>query len=98
MSNPNVGGVNGGQLRSLIQRIESLNEAEAELKADKREVFAEAKAFGYDPKIMRKVIALRKMDDQERSEQQDLVAIYMQAVEDGPDIATHALDAREAAE
>ena len=50
------------QLRAFIERIERLEEEKANLLADIREVYAEAKAMGFDPKIMRKVVSLRKMD------------------------------------
>src|SRR3546814_13507622 len=57
-----VGGIAGDQLRSYIERIERLEEEKAALAADIRDVFAEAKGNGFDVKIMRQVLQLRKMD------------------------------------
>ena len=62
----NVGGIAGDQLRSYIERIERLEEEKAALAADIKEVFAEAKANGFDVKIMRQVLKLRKMDKDDR--------------------------------
>ena len=62
----NVGGIAGDQLRSYIERIERLEEEKAALAADIEEVFAEAKANGFDVKIMRQVLKLRKMDKDDR--------------------------------
>ena len=75
-----IGHVSKGQLRSLIERIERLEEEKAALAADVREVYAEAKANGYDPKIMRQVIRIRKMDGNERAEQEALLDTYMAAL------------------
>jgi uncharacterized protein (UPF0335 family) len=74
------GGIAGAQLRSLIERIERLEVEKAELAADIREVYLEAKATGFDPKIMRKVVQLRKMEPADRNEQEELLALYMAAV------------------
>jgi uncharacterized protein (UPF0335 family) len=67
----------GSKLRSLIARVEGLEVQKAETQADIKEVFAEAKSFGFDPKIMRKVIALRKLDAFSREEELALVELYM---------------------
>jgi len=75
-----VGGVSKGQLRSFIERIERIEEEKAALSSDVREVYAEAKANGYDPKIMRQVIKLRKMDGNERAEQEALLDVYLCAL------------------
>jgi uncharacterized protein (UPF0335 family) len=75
-----VGGVSTGQLRSLVERIERLEEEKAALSADVREVYAEAKANGYDPKIMRQVVRIRKMDGNERAEQEALLDTYLAAL------------------
>ncbi|MEC8317964.1 MAG: DUF2312 domain-containing protein, partial [Pseudomonadota bacterium] len=63
-----VGGIAGDQLRAYIERIERLEEEKAALAADVREVFAEAKGNGFDVKIMRQVLRLRKMDGDDRAE------------------------------
>ena len=65
-----------GQLKAFIQRIEKLEEDKAAMAADIREVYAEAKGTGFDPKIMRQVIRLRKMDEEKRSEQAQLLDLY----------------------
>lgn len=69
-----------GQLRSLVERIERLEEEKASLAADIKEVYAEAKAHGFDTKIMRKVISLRKKDRDEREEEEAMLALYMHAL------------------
>ncbi len=75
-----VGGVNVGQLRSFIERIERLEEEKQALMADIREVFAEAKATGYDVKIMRQVLKLRRMDRDDRAEEETLLEVYKRAL------------------
>ena len=75
-----VGGIAADQLRSLIERIERLEEEKAVLATDIREVYAEAKAHGFDPKIMRQVVRLRKMETSDRQEQEALLELYMAAV------------------
>ena len=76
-----VGGIAGDHLRSFIERIERLEEEKAALAADIREVYAEAKGTGFEPKVMRQVIRLRKMDRDERQEQEQLFDLYMLALE-----------------
>ena len=75
-----VGVVAGDQLRSYIERIERLEEEKAALAADVREVFAEAKGNGFDVKIMRQVLRLRKMDGDDRAEQEALLDVYKRAI------------------
>ena len=75
-----VGGIAADQLRSLIERIERLEEEKAVLATDIREVYAEAKAHGFDPKIMRQVVRLRKMEVADRQEQEALLDLYLVAV------------------
>lgn len=77
---PDIGGITGDQLRSYIERIERLEEEKAGLSADIREVFAEAKGNGFDVKIMRQIIRLRKMDKDERDEQETLLDLYLHAL------------------
>ena len=74
-------GVSAQRLKSFIQRIERLEEEKKSLTADTREVYAEAKSGGFDPKIMRKVISLRKLDKAERQEQEALMQVYLDAIE-----------------
>jgi len=71
-----IGGVSGDQLRSYIERIEKLEEEKSSIAVDIREVFAEAKANGFDTKTMRQVIKLRKMDHSERDEQEHMLDLY----------------------
>ena len=62
------------------QRIERLEEEKTVLMADIKEVYAEAKGTGFDPKTMRKVIRLRKMDDSDRQEEEFLLDTYLSAL------------------
>jgi uncharacterized protein (UPF0335 family) len=75
-----VGGIAGDQLRSYIERIERLEEEKANLTADTREVFAEAKGNGFDVKVMRQVIKLRKMDTDDRAELDAILEVYLAAL------------------
>jgi uncharacterized protein (UPF0335 family) len=75
-----TGGVAAGQLRSLVERIERLEEEKKGIADDIRDVFAEAKAQGFDTKIMRQVIRLRKKDSAERQEEEALLDLYMHAL------------------
>jgi uncharacterized protein (UPF0335 family) len=70
------------KLKQFIARIERLEAEKAELATDIREVYAEVKTFGFDSKVMRKVIALRKQDAAERAEQEALLDMYMEVVAD----------------
>jgi uncharacterized protein (UPF0335 family) len=74
------GGVQAERLKSFIERIERLEEERAATSGDIREVYAEAKSAGYDAKVMRQIVRLRKMDSADRQEQQALLDVYMQAV------------------
>lgn len=69
-----------GRLRVLIERIERVNEEIGALQEDRKEIFAEAKAFGFDPKIMRILIRRRAMEKSKRDEQDALVHVYSRAV------------------
>jgi len=75
-----VGTIAEDRLRSLVERIERLEEEKAALAADIREVYAEAKGAGFDTRIMRHVVRLRKMQPHDRIEQQELIALYQQAL------------------
>ena len=68
------------RLKSLIERVERLEEEKNNLLSDIKEVFSEAKGLGYDPKIMRKVLIIRKMDIDERLEQEALLETYRSAL------------------
>ena len=69
-----------GQLKAFIERIERLEEEKKAIAADIKEVYAEAKGTGFDTKIMRKVITLRKKDKAERQEEEALLDLYMSAL------------------
>jgi uncharacterized protein (UPF0335 family) len=75
-----TGGVAAGQLRSFIERIERLEEEKKALSDDVRDVFAEAKGNGFDTKVMRQVIRLRKQEPNERQEQEAILDLYMHAL------------------
>jgi len=68
------------QLKSFVERIERLEEERAALSGDVREVYGELKSFGLDPKIVRQVVRLRKMDSAEYQEQEALLDIYKSAL------------------
>ena len=76
-----VGGIASDRLRSLIERIEKLEEDKKEIATDIREVFAEAKSAGFDVKIMRAILKLRKMDAADRDEQETLIEVYRKALD-----------------
>ena len=79
-----AGGIAGEQLRSFIERIERLEEEKKGIAEDIKEVYAQAKSVGFDTKIMRKVVTLRKMDTADRQEQETLIDVYMHAIDGGP--------------
>ncbi len=70
------------KLKQFIARIERLEAEKAELATDIREVYSEVKSFGFDSKVLRKVISLRKQDAAERAEQEALLDMYMEVVAD----------------
>ena len=69
-----------GRLRSIIERIERLDEDKAAVMADQKEVFAEAKGEGYDIKVLRKVVRMRKQDKAKRQEEDAITDLYMSAL------------------
>ena len=68
------------QLRTIVERIERLNEEKAEVTENIKEVFAEAKGNGFDTKTLRKIVSLRKKDEAERSEEEAMLDLYMSAM------------------
>jgi uncharacterized protein (UPF0335 family) len=82
---PDVGGIAGDRLKSLIERIERLEEEKRTLSADIKEVYAEAKGTGFDTKIMRQIIRIRRMDKDDVDEQETLLDIYKRALGMLPD-------------
>ena len=73
-------GFAAGQLRSLIERIERLEEEKTALTSDIREVYAEAKGHGFDTKIMRQVVRMRRLDKADRQEQEAVLDLYLAAL------------------
>jgi uncharacterized protein (UPF0335 family) len=69
-----------GRLKSFIERIERLEEDKAGIAGDLKEVYAEAKGEGFDTKILRKVIRLRKQDKVKRQEEEALIDLYLSAI------------------
>ncbi len=80
-------GVAGEQLRSIIERIENLEEEKKTISDDIREVYAEAKGNGFDAKILRQVVRIRKIDKAERMEQEAILDLYMHALGMVPDLS-----------
>mgnify|MGYP001609234041 FL=1 len=74
------GGITGERLKSFIERVERLEEEKAALAADIKDVYAEAKSAGFDVKIIRQLIRIRKADPQDRREQEELLELYMSAI------------------
>ena len=80
MSKNKVGGVAADQLRSIIDRIERLEEEKSNIGADIRDVFAEAKGNGYDVIALRAILKIRKMEAHERDEQEAVLDTYLRAL------------------
>jgi len=77
---PDASAVAADRLKSFIERIERLEEEKAALAADIREIYAEAKSTGFETKVMRQIIRLRKLEQQERAEQEELLDLYKAAL------------------
>jgi uncharacterized protein (UPF0335 family) len=82
-------GVQGNRVRSFVERIEHIEEELKALNEGKREVLAEAKGEGYDVKVLKEILRLRKLDKDERDEHESLVDLYLKAMEN-----TNALGAK----
>lgn len=80
------GNITADQLKSYIERVERLEEDKKAVLEDIKEVFAEAKANGFDVKTMRQVMKLRKMDANERDEQEYMLDVYKRALGMLPEI------------
>lgn len=74
------GGIAGERLKSFLERVERLEEEKAALSADIKDVYAEAKSAGFDVKILRQVVRLRKMDEHKRKEAEELLELYKAAI------------------
>jgi uncharacterized protein (UPF0335 family) len=76
----------GGKIRAFVERVENIDTELQELNEQKKEVFAEAKGEGFDVKILKEIIKLRKQDEEERDERESLLDLYMRAMEQaGPE-------------
>jgi uncharacterized protein (UPF0335 family) len=78
MSEPQAG--HNGQLQSIVERIERLGEEIKGLQNDQKDIYAEAKGNGFDVKVLRKVVAMRKIDPAQRAEQETILETYMHAL------------------
>jgi uncharacterized protein (UPF0335 family) len=87
---PDVGGIAGERLKSFIERVERLEEEKRALAEDIKEVYAEAKGVGFDIKIMRQIVKIRKMDQDELDEQDTLLDVYKRALGMIPDLPSEA--------
>ena len=77
-------GVAGDRIRSFIERVEHIEEELKALSEGKKEVFSEAKGEGFDVKVLKEILKLRKQDKDERDEQDSLLDLYMRAMEEAP--------------
>ena len=80
-SNDNVYRVTREEIRSFVERIENLNIEKNEIIEQQKDVFAEAKSRGYDTRILRKVVSMRKRDPQDLSEEEAILEIYREALD-----------------
>jgi uncharacterized protein (UPF0335 family) len=72
--------ISGDQLRTIVERIEKIEEEIKELNEGKREIFQEAKGNGFDIKVIRQIVRLRKQDQKEREEHESLLEVYLRAM------------------
>ncbi|WP_259650250.1 DUF2312 domain-containing protein [Gluconacetobacter diazotrophicus] len=79
-ADPAVGGIAADRLRSVIERVERLEEERKALSADIKDIFAEAKSAGFDVKVIRQILRLRKQEPAEVEEQETLLDIYRRAL------------------
>jgi uncharacterized protein (UPF0335 family) len=77
------GEVAGDQLRTIVERIERIEEEIRELTEARKEIYLEAKGNGFDVKVLREVIKLRKQDQKEREDHETLLDIYLRAISGG---------------
>ena len=90
MSGPD--GVAGDRLRCFVERIERIDEDLKAMNDEKKDVFAEAKGEGFDVKILKEVIRLRKQDQNERDERDTLLDLYLHAIETAPSLKSQAAE------
>jgi uncharacterized protein (UPF0335 family) len=82
--------VPGKQLRAIVERIEQVDDEIKDLTEAKKEIYAEAKSNGFDVKVLREVIRVRKQDQKERDERESLLDLYMQAIKGASSVANAA--------
>ncbi len=76
-----IGGIAADRLRTFVERIERLEEEKTAITADIREVYAEAKGAGFNAKILRQIVRLRRLDQADRREQEALLELYKRALD-----------------
>ncbi|MBF0213028.1 MAG: DUF2312 domain-containing protein [Magnetococcales bacterium] len=74
------GGISSDDLRRIVERIERLEEEKLGISADIKAIYAEAKAMGFDPKIVRKIISMRSMEPHQIEEEETLIDLYKRAL------------------
>ena len=79
--------VPGNQLRAIVERIEQVEDEIKDLTEAKKEIYAEAKSNGFDVKVLREVIRVRKQDQKERDEHETLLDLYMSAIKGASSVA-----------
>ncbi len=79
-SNETVGGIAAEALQQYIDRIERLEEEKKALSEDIKQVYSEAKSTGFDVKIIRKIVSLRRVEEHDRKEQEELLELYKRAI------------------
>jgi uncharacterized protein (UPF0335 family) len=79
-SETDVGGIAAGKLKSFVERIEKLEEEKRGVAEDIKQVYSESKSEGFDNRIIRKIVALRRKDRQERAEEEELIELYKAAL------------------
>jgi uncharacterized protein (UPF0335 family) len=72
--------VDGGRLRSFVERIEKLEEEKRAIADDIKDVYAESKGVGYDAKVIRKIVSMRKQDKHKRKEEEEILDLYLSAL------------------
>lgn len=86
MSNVGHNGIAADQLRSIIERVEKLEGEKRAIADDIKDIYSEAKSNGLDPKVIKKIVSLRRMDAQKRREEQEIFDIYAAALGDFLDL------------
>lgn len=76
----NINKATAGQIRALVERIERLEEEIRSINGDKKDVYTEARANGFDAKVLKRVVALRRQDQNERKEQDEILSMYLSAL------------------